>query len=865
MRIGSRAALVGIALAIGRGGVARAEEPRCGNAVVEAGEACDLGIGNEVGRRCTTACAVPRCGDGVLDVDEECDDGNVEDRDGCSSSCGDESRPRWISTFDSGAVGGEWFAAVAATPEGMVAVGQRAGEWPASAPVVVGYDREGRRRFEDLLWSGPGPGTANAVAAVEDGDGAGDGVVVVGTIADLHALEHPAVWRYDGEGSGRYAAQLNDIGPSGTLTAIAAMSNERAFVGGVHVPFVGPETGWIGELDPRDGTLRWFASLEGGRRVLDLVLAPDGSLVATGYSTATGTRTWLGAFELDGSPRWIDAVPPQYERYWDRGMSVAVADDGSIYVAGLAGNGVNEQTSTLITEIWVGAFEADGTPRWTQTEAGVEGTSSYASDVVLDAAGRPLVVGTIQTQPLLVHTYWDRDAWLRQYDRDGAPQWTWSYDGPLHQADDGSAAFFTAEGTVVLAGATAVRREGSNALLAELDPWFATTERSAHGSRTWPPAASVLLEPEPTTAPSTVALDERGPHRATLHLQFDGGTLQPGDRGSLHEVPCLASAIEFPGLALDSQSVQAIADRVAVAMSPYGVDVRVDDTLPPHLPRTTVMVGGLAEQLGLDPAVAGFACVVDCGDRWSSDFAFAFARDLPSIANNVLHEAAHTWGLDHVVEQDLLMYPLGASYDADWGSGCVGVSTQTSAPRCLDQHTQWCPPQQQDSHAELLAAFGPAVVDLDAPRLEIVAPESGTVLAPGEPLVLELDVSDEDGDPGYRIVVPELEWEHVAYLAETRLELALPPGAFTVRVEAIDHAGNESVVAIEVVVGEAPPPRVPADNDAQPDDTVGPFEGLDDDGGCRMTGRGGNGRLAVLAWMLWCARRRRRAAQRRAG
>lgn len=853
MTVDLTAGLAGLAVALTSFAGARAAEPRCGNGVVEAGEDCDLGIGNEVGRQCTMRCVRPRCGDAIVDVDEACDDGNLVDRDGCSSSCTDESRPLWISTFDSGAPGGEWFGAVAATPDGLVAVGDRSWSWPATAPLVVGFDREGRRRFEDLLWSGPGPGTASAVAAI---DGDGDGVVVGGSVADLGAVEHPAIWRYEADGTRRYAIELEGLGGSGTITAVVALAPDRVIVGGVHNPAVGGETGWIGELDARDGTLRWLTSLADRQRLYDLALAPDGSLVGTGYSTATGSKIWVGSFELDGSPRWVHIVAPEHYDYWNRGASVVAAADGSIYAVGWAALGVHEATSSIENEIWLGAFEADGTPRWTRTQRGPEGTSSYASDVVLDAAGRPLVVGTIRTQPLLVSTSWDLDVWLRQYDRDGEVAWTWTYDGPLHLSDYGSAALFTEQGTLVIAGSTAERRQGGNAWLAELDPWFASAGRSAAPVSAAPaPPPSVLRQLDASPA----ALDERGPHRATLHLDFDGGTLRPGDRGSLREVPCVQSPLTLPGLALDEQSVQSIADRVAAAMSPYGVDVRVDAALPRHLPRTTVMVGGLAEQLGLDPAVAGFACVVDCGDRWSSDLALAFVRDLPSIANNVLHEAAHTWGLDHVVAQDQLMYPLGATYDATWGSGCIALSEDTTAPRCLAEHERWCPAGQQDSHAELLAAFGAAAVDLEAPHVEIVAPPTGHTLALGEPLVLELRVEDEDGDPGHRIVVPELEWERVAHHGETQLELALPPGVFTVRVEAIDHAGNESAAAIEVVVGE-PPPRVPSDDEPGPDD-VDPGRyplGLDDDGGCRIAGRGEHEWLTLFSMMMLLGVRRRR-------
>lgn len=831
-------------------GTARAEEPRCGNGVVEAGESCDLGIGNEVGRRCTVRCSEPRCGDGALDVDETCDDGNLVDRDGCSRTCVDERRPRWTSTFDTGAALGEQFSAVALTPEGPVAVGSRASDITETAPIVVGFDREGGRRFSAALESGPGYGTANAVAAVA-GEG---GVVLVGAVADAEGREQPMAWRYETDGSPRYAAAIDLGADAGTVSTIAVASDDQAFVGGTHHPAAGAATGWIGELDPRDGSLAWSVPLEGGREVTDLALAPGGYLVAVGN---VGAQIWRGAFELDGTPRWIHEQPQWTEGLADVATRVAVAADGSFYVTGLVAVGVNDTTMIIDDDLWLGAFDREGAPRWARVQAGADQWFDRGNDVVLDPQGRPLVVGTLQTKPLAATTYFDRDAWLGQYDVDGEPLWTWSYDGPLHTVDEGWGAAFDEDGMLVMVGSTAVRRHGNDALVLELLP--PSTPAGRRGP-TSPARPLAVREPEPGT------LDERGPHRATLQIDFDGGTLRPGERGSLLELSCLQSEIPYPGLALDEQSVQAVLDRVAAAMEPYGVEVRTDDEeLPPHLPRTTVLVGGLAEQIGLDPAAAGYACVVDCGDRWSWDLALAFARDLPTIANTVLHEAAHTWGLDHVVGQDLLMYPLGAAYDAGWGTECAAVSDATSPPRCLGDHERWCPPGQQDSHAELLAAFGPAVIDVEPPLVEIVAPASGQRLGLGEPLALELRVEDDDGDPGYRVVVPELEWERVVYAGEAGLSLALPPGAFTVRVEAIDHAGNESAAEIEVLVGDAAPPRVPTnDGGDEADDGEVPIEGRLDDG-CRIGGRAASGWVGVLAGLLAVGRRSRRRRSPREG
>jgi cysteine-rich repeat protein len=68
----------------------------CGNALVDAGEQCDVpgetGVYSQTiaGRQCTPICQFgPYCGDGILQTvhNEECDDGNNESGDFCSATC----------------------------------------------------------------------------------------------------------------------------------------------------------------------------------------------------------------------------------------------------------------------------------------------------------------------------------------------------------------------------------------------------------------------------------------------------------------------------------------------------------------------------------------------------------------------------------------------------------------------------------------------------------------------------------------------------------------------------------------------------------------------------------------------------------
>jgi cysteine-rich repeat protein len=77
---------------------------RCGDGVLEGGEACDDGNGAS-GDGCSAACAIetgwscsgapsacaPICGDGAIHGTEECDDGNAAAGDGCSEICSVET------------------------------------------------------------------------------------------------------------------------------------------------------------------------------------------------------------------------------------------------------------------------------------------------------------------------------------------------------------------------------------------------------------------------------------------------------------------------------------------------------------------------------------------------------------------------------------------------------------------------------------------------------------------------------------------------------------------------------------------------------------------------------------------------------
>src|SRR5690606_11058197 len=126
----------------------------------------------------------------------------------------------------------------------------------------------------------------------------------------------------------------------------------------------------------------------------------------------------------------------------------------------------------------------------------------------------------------------------------------------------------------------------------------------------------------------------------------------------------------------------------------------VDERPPEHLPYTKVMVGGLPQALGLDTGVGGYACVIDCGDAIDRETVLVFGdavREPRELAQTVVHEAGHSWGLDHVLASELIMNPTSSGAGRMLGDGRTALDDPAQA-ECLDRHAAFCDePGTQDA------------------------------------------------------------------------------------------------------------------------------------------------------------------------
>ena len=313
---------------------------------------------------------------------------------------------------------------------------------PLDDAFVVKFTPEGSLSWQ-RTFAGPAQFSidrANGVAVAPDGSVYAAGQTV-GVGNDVLLL------KFSAEGSLVWQRRW-DTGGQETGEGVAVASDGSVYVTGVTDSFGGFGHLFVLRFAP-DGTLVWQrirdvatdAAVGTGEAI---TVAPDGSIYAAGVTP----RAVVGEFDMlllkldaEGTPVWQRTYTAADVA--DARGGVAVASDGSVYVAG----GIQAVTRrTAVNDTFVAKFGPDGSLIWDRGYGGDQG--DFPGGVVARADGTVLIGGESAS-----FGAGSDDAFLLQLDANGRGVACNSWGGP--GTDHGDDVELAPNGTIVLAGTTA--------------------------------------------------------------------------------------------------------------------------------------------------------------------------------------------------------------------------------------------------------------------------------------------------------------------------------------------------------------------------------------------------------------------------
>lgn len=352
-----------------------------------------------------------------------------------------------------------------------------------------------------------------------------------------------------------------------------------------------------------------------------------------------------------------------------------------------------------------------------------------------------------------------------------------------------------------------------------------------------PPPPAVL-----TDAPSPRGRDVGTP--TTLFVNFDGVTLSEcNPSNSKKNCHWYNNEMPIPAFSGSIQTKVSVLQAMRRDTADFGI--RITSLRPPDSEDYTMVVyGGTEAEYG----ALGSAPPGDCLDQLPNEIAFAHIDgDLVDWINGgsttALHEAAHSWGLDHVDAEHTVMYPTGDDQPTAFGRECYAVvddvNLNPGMASCPELNREFCAEDgAQNAPAVLERLFGGPYVDVRAPTIELAEPADGQYFqAPADFDVL-LEIDDDLHPQVYDAALwlnDDPKPEPRPFIDDHFAVVGLPVGTWAFHVELTDEAGNTARLDFEIEVGEDPPP-----------------EPSHDDGGCSVAraGRGESGGGVSGPWPL---------------
>lgn len=338
-----------------------------------------------------------------------------------------------------------------------------------------------------------------------------------------------------------------------------------------------------------------------------------------------------------------------------------------------------------------------------------------------------------------------------------------------------------------------------------------------------------------------------------LFVNFDGPMMNGGcGNDSRQNCTTIFPNNQFNPSPADDATRAAVVQATREDVVDFGVIV-VGERPPEGNPYAMVVVG--TPQGGAPAGVGGVAPGIDCGNNNPNITSFSFLVN--SSANTqatVIHqEAAHTWGLEHVDDSTDNLFPSAGGFTNPlYQDVCSQVVSDTqlnpTTAGCNSVHTMFCDANNQNSYQEMLALFGPPVLDTVPPTVVIESPTEGQVFDYNDSFDLTITL-DDDRRPQ---VLDTLIFFDATEAASTSLINATltfpvnggdPPaghglsnGVHTIRVDITDEAGNPATAEVNIEIVGSPFGEPSGDDDGE-DESGGPG-GSGDDGSPGGTGMG---------------------------
>ncbi len=288
---------------------------------------------------------------------------------------------------------------------------------------------------------------------------------------------------------------------------------------------------------------------------------------------------------------------------------------------------------------------------------------------------------------------------------------------------------------------------------------------------------------------------------ARYHILFvnpcrGGETISPGfndSRTNHSSVP--NQTVSFPAYPYDDASWNQVMTHTRSILAPFGIEVTDED--PGDTPHTEIITCGQSFAGSSVLGIAPFGCGLV-----ANAVGFAFAEehdDERQLAETIVHEAGHTFSLNHLYDcEDPMTYltDCGDKYFQDATLQCAGVSGEGY----WETQSCGCSGTTQNSHQTLLGMFGPD--NNNVPTLTLEAPANNATVGPG--FSIRGQVTGMNGGESVEIYVDgALELRVSESNIDVNASESISDGAHTVTVIVVDQYERRDEITRNVTVSAA--------------------------------------------------------------